>query len=133
AQKYGIDRATSDAFGLRSHLRADAAWQDGRFKAETVFVELDGQVLLERDEGIRPDSSSQRLAELKPVYTDNGIITAATASQLSDGAAALVLASEEACARHGLEPLARIRRVTAVGVDPDLMMEGPIVATTKML
>lgn len=133
ARKYGIDRETSDAFGLRSHRAADAAWNDGRFKSEIVELERDGRVLLARDEGIRPDSSPERLAALSPVYTDDGIITAATASQLSDGAAALLLASEEACEKHGLEPLARIRRATAVGVDPDIMMEGPIVATQMML
>lgn len=133
ARKYGVTREQSDAYGLRSHLAAHAAWESGQLKDEVVMVERAGVALLERDEGIRPDSSAERLASLAPVYQADGIITAASASQLSDGSSALVLASEAAVERLGLQPLAWVRRTVTVGVDPDVMLEGPIAATTALL
>jgi acetyl-CoA acetyltransferase family protein len=133
AQKYGVTREQSDEYGLRSHLSAHQAWENGYFKDEAVFVELNGSPLLERDEGIRPDSTIEKMATLKPVYTNDGIITAGSASQLSDGSSAVLLASEAACERYGLEPLAWIRRTFTVGADPNIMLEGPIIATTALL
>lgn len=133
AQKYAVTREDSDAYGLRSHLAAHAAWEAGRFDHEIVHVDGADGVPLTRDEGVRPDSTAERVAALRPVYAEDGIITAATASQLSDGSAAVLLASERLCAELGLEPLARVRRGIAVGVDPDIMMEGPILATELML
>jgi acetyl-CoA acetyltransferase family protein len=133
ARKYGVTREQSDAYGVRSHLRADAAWRSGAFKDETVLVERDGVAVLDRDEGIRPDSSIEALARLRPSYVEDGIINAGSASQLSDGSAAVVLAGEQAVERLGLTPLAWVRRTVFVGTDPDLMLEGPIAATTKLL
>jgi acetyl-CoA acetyltransferase family protein len=133
AVKYGVTREQSDAYGVRSHLAANAAWDDGRIKDEIVFVERDGVAVLERDEGIRPDSTVERAATLKPVYSEDGIITAASASQLSDGSSCVVLASEAAVERLGLQPLAWVRRVVSAGVDPDVMLEGPIEATKRLL
>lgn len=133
AQKYGVTRAESDAFGLRSHVLAHQAWENEHFKDEAVFVERDGVPILSRDEGIRGDSTAERMATLKPVYDEGGIITAGSSSQLSDGSSAVLLASEDACERYGLEPLAWVRRTVAVGADPDIMLEGPIHATTALL
>lgn len=133
ARKYGITRRASDEYGLRSHLLADEGWKQGRFDREVVFVEREGTVVLEHDEGIRADSTLERLAELRPAYEENGVITAASASQLSDGSAAVMIASEAAVERHGLEPLAWIRATATVGVDPEIMLEGPIVATSALL
>lgn len=133
ARKYGISREESDAWGLRSHLRAHRAWEQGRFVDEIVRVERDGAPLLDRDEGIRSDTTIERLSELRPSYEPEGVITAGSASQLSDGAAAVVLASEEVSERRGLEPLLWVRSAVAVGVDPGIMLEGPIEATTALL
>ncbi|MGY0499299.1 thiolase family protein [Nocardia sp. FBN12] len=133
AKHYGVTRAQSDAVGLRSHLRADQAWNTGRLKPQSVEIEIDGTSLLERDEGIRADSTDEKMAALTPAFDKNGIITAGSASQFSDGSAALLLASERAVEQYGLEPIAWIRRVVSVGVDPDLMLEGPIVATHRLL
>ena len=96
-------------------------------------MEQGGHVLLERDEGIRSDSTPDALAALSPAFEPDGIVTAGSSSQLSDGSAALVLASERACTELGLTPLAWVRSTVTVGMDPDLMMEGPIVATTALL
>jgi acetyl-CoA acetyltransferase family protein len=133
AAKYGVTRGQSDAYGVRSHLAAHAAWEDGRIKDEIVVVEREGVAVLERDEGIRPDSTIERAGTLKPVYTEDGIITAASSSQLSDGSSSVVLASEAAVERLGLQPLAWVRRVVSAGVDPDVMLEGPIEATKRLL
>ncbi|GAA5153993.1 thiolase family protein [Amycolatopsis dongchuanensis] len=133
ARAYGISRAESDAFGLRSHLRAHAAWENGIFDDHVVTVDGADGPLLARDEGIRGDSTAEKLAGLKPAFDADGIITAGSASQLSDGSAAVLLASERAIAENGLTPLAWIRRVVSVGTDPDLMLEGPIVATRRLL
>jgi len=92
-----------------------------------------GTVSVLRDGGIRPNTSYEKVAGLKPAFKEDGRITAATSSQISDGAAALLLASDEAVARHGLEPRARIVAMTAVGVDPTMMLTGPIPATQKAL
>jgi acetyl-CoA acetyltransferase family protein len=133
ARAYGITREESDAYGVRSHLRADAGWRSGAFADETVLVKRGGVALLDRDEGIRPDSSVEALARLRPSYVDDGIINAGSASQLSDGSSAVVVASEDMVERLGLSPLAWVRRTVFVGTDPDLMLEGPIAATTKLL
>ena len=133
ARKYNITRAASDEYGLRSHLLAHEGWSQGHFEHEIVFIERDGEPILERDQGIRADSTAERLAQLPPVYQDDGVITAASASQLSDGSAAIIVASEDAVSRHGLEPLAWIKATATVGVDPEIMLEGPIAATTTLL
>jgi acetyl-CoA C-acetyltransferase len=141
AQEYGITREDADRFGLRSQQLAARAWQEGRFDREVVPVDapvLDAEgkptgetVRVARDEGIR-DSSLEKLATLKAVM-EGGIHTAATSSQVTDGASAVLLASEEAVKRHGLTPRARIADATIVGVDPVTMLKGPIPVTRKLL
>jgi 3-oxoadipyl-CoA thiolase len=124
----GITRADSDAFALRSHQRAVAATEAGRFTAEIVPV---GDVKV--DEGPRPSTSLEKLAKLKPAFRDGGIVTAGSSSPLSDGAAAIVVASAAAVERHGLTPRARIVASASAGVEPHLMGLGPVPATQKAL
>lgn len=133
AKKYGITREEADDFGVQSHVRADAAWANGDFDDEIVMVHGADGPLLTRDEGIRPDSSVEKAAGLKPAFDPEGIVTAANASQLSDGAATLLLASEEFCTSRNLQPLAWITATASTGSDPDFMLEGPLSATESVL
>ena len=122
ASKWGVTRGESDAFGLRSQQLAAAAWTEGRFDREVAPVDD-----VARDEGLR-ETSLDALGELKPVL-EGGIHTAGTSSQISDGAAAVVVCSADKAAALGLRPRARVRTQTLVGVDPVLMLTGPIDAT----
>jgi acetyl-CoA acetyltransferase family protein len=128
----GISREDSDAFALRSHESATAAMKDGRFDAELVAVETPAGPVT-ADEGPRADTSLERLAKLKPAFREGGVVTAGSSSPLSDGAAALIVASEEAVKRHGLTPRARIVTAATGGVPPSVMGLGPVVATQKAL
>jgi acetyl-CoA acetyltransferase family protein len=128
----GITRADSDAFALRSHQRAVAAQEAGRFDGELVEVPTaNGPV--QRDEGPRPGTSLESLAKLRTVFRRDGIVTAGSSSPLSDGAAALVLASGEAVRRHNLRPRARVAGAASAGVAPHLMGLGPVPAPEKLL
>ncbi|PIB90054.1 MULTISPECIES: thiolase family protein [unclassified Caulobacter] len=140
ADKYGFDRDVLDDFAAESHRRAAAATDAGRFVAETVAVpvaelcEKDWEGPrdpLEADQTIRRDTSREKLSTLKTSFREQGRITAGNASQISDGAAVVLLASEAAVKRFNLTPLARIRSVAVVGADPTLMLEGPIAASRK--
>lgn len=137
AEKWGISREECDRFSYESHMKAHKAWEEGRFGAEVVPVEVPdgegGTKVFERDEGIRPDTSMEALAALPPAFMEGGIVTAGNSSQISDGAAAVLLASTEKAERLGLEPMARVVAQAAVGVDPVLMLTGPIPATEKVL
>ena len=133
AEKYGVLREEVDLYGVQSHLRADAAWNDGVFDAEIAWVDAPDGSRLTRDEGIRPDSSVEAAARLKPAFEAGGITTAANSSQLSDGAATLMLASEDFCDQNGLQPLAWITHTAATGTDPNFMFEGPITSTERVL
>ncbi|HUW15527.1 MAG TPA: thiolase family protein, partial [Actinomycetes bacterium] len=137
AEKWGIDRETNDAFSVESHLRAARATDEGRFETEIVPVPIttdDGERLFARDEGIRPDSSAEKLAQLKPAFKpDGGVITAGNSSQITDGAAAALIMSEEKADALGLRPRARFHAFALAGVDPVMMLTGPIPATTKVL
>ena len=124
----GITREDSDAFSLRSHQRAVAATEAGRFAAEIVPV---GDVRV--DEGPRASTSLEKLATLRTVFRPDGIVTAGSSSPLSDGAAAIVVASEEAVERHGLTPRARVVASASAGVQPHVMGLGPVPATQKVL
>jgi acetyl-CoA acetyltransferase family protein len=118
---------------VRSHRLAAAALQAGRFEAEMIPMELDGQVR-RGDQGIRPGTDTGQLAALRPAFRrEGGRITAGTSSPLSDGAAGVLVASREAVQRHGLKARARILDQTTVGVDPVIMLTGPIPATRKLL
>ena len=127
-----ITREDSDRFALRSHERALAAQQEGRFDAEIVPVETpDGTV--KNDEGPRADTSLEQLGALKPVFSKEGIVTAGSSSPLTDGAAAIVVASEAAVERHGLRARARVVGSASAGVAPSTMGLGPVPATQKVL
>src|SRR5829696_1601845 len=111
-REYGVGRQDQDAWAARSHERAAAAWESGRFADEVVAVDVPQRrgdpVVVERDEGIRPGTTAEKLAGLKPAFTPEGSVTAGNASQISDGGCAVVVASEAAVQRLGLTPLARI-------------------------
>ncbi|MFG3340778.1 thiolase family protein [Glycomyces sp. NPDC048151] len=127
ADEFGIGREAQDAFALRSHRLAHAAWEAGRFDDEVLKLpELD------RDEGVRPQSSLEALAALRPVFRPEGTVTAGNASPLSDGAAALVIGDEAAAEAHG-RPLARIVARAVVGVEPRRYGIGPVEAARKAL
>ncbi len=119
-REYGVGREAQDAWAARSHERAAAAWDAGRFDDEVIAVEIPQRrgepTVFARDEGIRPDTTLERLAGLAPAFTDDGSVTAGNASQISDGACAVVVASEAAVERLSLEPLARIE---AYGMSAD--------------
>ncbi len=130
ADELAIDRAEQDAFAAASHQRAAAAWTAGHFDAEVVPV--DG-VHLVRDECIRPDSTVESLAKLKPVFRPSGTVTAGNASPMNDGAAALLLASPRGAARAGVAPLARIVSRATAGVEPHRYGIGPVEAANTAL
>ncbi|HUY54914.1 MAG TPA: acetyl-CoA C-acyltransferase [Candidatus Nanopelagicaceae bacterium] len=132
AQQYRIARSDQDLFALASHRKAVAAQDAGRFADELVPVATAG-ALVERDEGPRGDTSLERLGQLKPVFAAGGSVTAGNSSPLNDGAAALLLASQEFAGEHQLRQLARIRSVAVAGVPPRIMGIGPVPATSKAL
>jgi 3-oxoadipyl-CoA thiolase len=128
----GITREDSDQFALRSHTRALAAIDAGRFEREIVPVPVkDGTVTV--DEGPRRSTTLEKLGKLRTVFRADGIVTAGSSSPLSDGAAALVLASEAAVERYGLTPRARVIAGASAGVEPHVMGLGPVPATEKVL
>ncbi|MFD0064663.1 acetyl-CoA C-acetyltransferase [Streptomyces sp. NPDC056637] len=127
AEKWGVSREDMERFALTSHQRALAAQADGVFDAEIV-----PSFGLTADEGPRADTTLEKMAGLRTL-TDDGRLTAAVSSQISDGAAALLIASEDAVRRHGLTPLARVHSMAVVGSDPIQMLTGPIPATQKVL
>ena len=131
-KKYGISRADADEFALRSHRKAVAAQEAGRFVDEIVPVELEKSVL-EEDEGPRADTSLEALALLKPVFQANGTVTAGNSSQTSDGAAAALVMSDTYARRLGLKPKARLVGFATAGVPPEIMGIGPVVAIPKAL
>jgi acetyl-CoA C-acetyltransferase len=130
ADRYGITREQMDLYAAGSHLKAVAAAREGRFAAELAAVE--GRKPLEADEGPRSDSTVQALASLAPVFRKDGRLTAGNSSQISDGAAAVVVASGRALQRHGLRPLARITGAAAGGVDPQWMLMAPAEAAANL-
>jgi acetyl-CoA acyltransferase len=136
AEKWGISREDNDRFSVESHRRADRATQEGRFEREIVPVDVvtdDGSERMTRDEGIRADSSLDTLGKLKPAFKADGVVTAANSSQITDGAAAVLIMSEEKANSLGLVPRARFHAFALAGVDPVMMLTGPIPATTKVL
>jgi acetyl-CoA acyltransferase len=136
AERYGISREDQDAFALRSHQRAVAAREDGRFDEEIVAVEArQGRetVTVEADEGPRADTSLEKLAKLRPTFREGGTVTAGNASGVNDGAVALLVASGEAVERHGLTPLAKVVTSNTAGVEPRVMGIGPVPATRGLL
>jgi acetyl-CoA acetyltransferase family protein len=130
ASKYSISREEQDAFAVRSHRQAAAAWDVGRYAAEVVPVEGTD---LARDECIRPDSTIEALAKLRPAFRPDGTVTAGNASPLNDGAAAVLLGDAEAARRAGREPLARIVARAVSAVEPPLYGIGPVAAANTAL
>ena len=135
AAKYRIPREKQDEFALRSHQRALAAQEAGRYRAELLPVTVPGKqaVVVERDEGPRADTSLEKLSKLKPAFRDGGTVTAGNSSSLNDGAAAILLASARKAAELGLKPIARVVAAASAGVDPREMGMGPVPATQKAL
>jgi acetyl-CoA acetyltransferase family protein len=137
AEAYGIGREEQDAFALESHRKAVRAWETGRFADEIVPVEIPQRkgpaLVVDRDEGPRPDSSLEKLGGLKPAFRKGGSVTAGNSSSLNDGAAALLLASPEAAKELGLTPIARLVGGASAGVDPRQMGIGPVPAVRKLL
>ncbi|WP_280231102.1 thiolase family protein [Nocardia cyriacigeorgica] len=133
AEKWSLSRAELDAFAARSHERAAAAQDSGLFRDQTVPITTPEGAVISQDEGIRRGTTVERLAELKTVFKADGVIHAGNASQISDGAAALLVVSDEFAARHDLTPLARVHTAVLAGSDPVIMLDAPIPATEKAL
>jgi len=132
ADQWEIPRSELDELAVRSHRLAAKATEEGRFERETVPFKVNGSTYV-ADQGIRPDTSLEALAALKPAFKEDGRITAGNSSQISDGAAAILLMSREKADQLGVTPRARIVDQTTVGVDPVTMLTGPIPATQKIL
>jgi acetyl-CoA acyltransferase len=132
ARKYQITREAQQDFAIRSHKRAAAAWQAGRFADEVVAIETPAGTV-DRDGTIRPDTDQDALSGLKPAFDAEGTVTAGTSSPLTDGASATLVTSEDYARAHGLPILARIRSSAVSGCDPTIMGIGPVPATRKAL
>ncbi|MEZ4380248.1 MAG: thiolase family protein [Nannocystaceae bacterium] len=136
AEKYGISREACDEYGLRSQKTWAAAQEAGRFEAEMAPVEVKtrkGVVAFKVDEHPRPDTTLEGMGKLRPVFKKDGVVTAGNASGISDGAGAIIIASEEAVKRHNLTPLARLVAFHVAGVDPSIMGIGPVPAIRGVL
>jgi acetyl-CoA acyltransferase len=132
AETWEIPRSEMDELAVRSHRLAHRATEEGRFERETIPFQVNGSTYVS-DQGIRPDTSLEALAGLKPAFKPDGRVTAGNASQISDGAAAVLLMSADKARELGVAPRARIVDQTTVGVDPVMMLTGPIPATRKLL
>jgi acetyl-CoA C-acetyltransferase len=136
AKKYGFEREVLDQFALESHRRAAAATERGKFDSEIVPLEVvtpEGETMIHKiDEGIRFDATIEKIGSVKQLQ-EGGVITAANASQICDGAAALLVVNGQALRTHGLTPLARIHQMTVLGHDPVIMLEAPLPATERAL
>jgi acetyl-CoA acetyltransferase family protein len=132
ADQWEITRHELDELAVRSHRNAARATDDGLFEREIVPFQVNGDTYV-ADQGIRPDTNLEALSQLKPAFKPDGKITAGNSSQISDGAAAVMLTTPEKAAELGLTPRARIVDQTTVGCDPVKMLEGPIPATRKLL
>lgn len=132
AERYGITREEQEAFAVESQRRAAAARAEGRLDDEIVPVEAGG-ARIGSDGCIREDTSLEGLADLKPAFTEGGTVTAGTSSPLTDGAAAVVVCSEEYAGEHGMQPLARVKSVAVSGCAPEVMGLGPVGASRKAL
>jgi acetyl-CoA acetyltransferase family protein len=132
AAEWEVPRSELDELAVQSHAKAARATEEGWFEREIVPISVDGDTYA-TDQGIRPDTNLEVLAQLKPAFKPDGVITAGNSSQISDGAAAVLLMSREKADELGLKPRARILDQTTVGCDPVKMLEGPIPATAKLL
>jgi len=137
AEKYKITREESDTMAAWSHTKAARATQDGKFKEEIYPITINRKkkenFIFENDEGIRPDSTAEKLSNLRPVFKDDGLVTAGNASQITDGAAAVVVMDKDLAAEHGIKPLGTITGYNTGGVKPELVMEAPIPTVQELL
>jgi acetyl-CoA acetyltransferase family protein len=138
AKKYGITRQEADQFAVLSHQRASDATEAGKFKGEIVVVEgydrkKDCKVTVDRDQGIRPGTSMEKLARLNPMAGEDGVLTPGTASQIADGASAVLICNEKGLKKLGLTPKSKIVSMALAGTDPVIMLEGPIPASQRAL
>lgn len=133
AEQWGLTREDVDRYALESHARAAAAQDAGAFEDQIVPITLADGTVVSEDEGIRRGGTLEQLGELKTVFREDGVVTAANASQVSDGAAALLVMTREKADELGLTPLARVHTAVVVGTDPVIMLTGPIPATEKAL
>jgi acetyl-CoA acyltransferase len=136
AAKWGMSREDLDRIGCDSHTRAARAATEGRFDSQIIPIEAktdEGPAVVQRDEGIRPDTSMEILGSLKPAFQEDGVVTAGNSSQITDGAAALLITSPERAKEFGWEPKARFVSFSLAGTNPVMMLEGPIPATEKAL
>ncbi|NNU84309.1 acetyl-CoA C-acetyltransferase [Geobacillus sp. BMUD] len=144
AKKYGVSREDQDAFAVRSHQRAAKAIAEGKFNEEIVPVEVvvrkvennklvEETIVFAQDEGVRPDTNMETLAKLRPAFAVNGTVTAGNASQMSDGAAAVMVMDREKAESLGLKPLGKFRSFAVAGVPPEVMGIGPVAAVPKAL
>jgi len=132
AEKFKVTRKDADELSFLSHKKSIKAQENGLFKDEIVPIDIKGKIF-DRDEGPRPDTTIEKLGTLKPVFKKDGVVTAGNASQISDGASAVVVASKDKVSELGLKPLARIVDYTTSGLAPELVMEAPIPAVRKLL
>ena len=136
AERFQVTREQADELAFLSHMKAHAATIDGRFEKEIVpyvIKSKKGDIVFKQDEGIRNDTSREALAKLRPSFKENGVVTAGNASQLSDGAAALVISSRKYAEEHGIRPMAEVIGYHTGGVKPELIMEAPIPTTRELL
>ncbi len=136
AEKYGLSREEVDAFALRSNKLASEATRNGDFKNEILPIEIKQRkgdpINFDKDEGPREDTSLEKLAKLRPVFREGGLVTAGNASQISDGASALIIMSRDYAETNSFEPLARITEYESGGCAPELVMDAPVVTTRKL-
>ena len=137
AEKWSLNRDMLDDYAFESHRRAAAAVKENRLTSQILPIEVDQDnsepTIVDRDQGVRMEPDRQKMASLKPVFKEGGVITAGNSSQISDGAAALLLASENAVKQYNLKPMVRILARTVVGSDPVIMLDAPIPATRRIL
>jgi len=133
AERWGLSRSELDDFSYLSHLKAMHAVQEGHFEEQIMPLKLPQGIVVRVDEGVRMPPDREKMSELKPAFKPDGVITAGNASQISDGAAALVLASPKAVGRYNLSPMARVVARDVIGSDPVYMLDGPIAATRRVL
>jgi acetyl-CoA acyltransferase 2 len=136
AEKYGVTRTEADEVAYQSQVRAKKAWDEGRFEAEIAPITLKsrkGDVVFNTDEHMRPDTTRETLAKLKPYFKQDGLVTAGNASGIGDGAAAVVISSQKWAESNGVKPIGRLVSWGVVGVEPDIMGIGPAPASRKAL
>mgnify|MGYP001206602307 CR=1 FL=1 len=143
ARRFDISRQDQDAFAERSHKRAAKAWKEGKFDDEIVPVEVinreigpdnkvhERSIIFKQDEGVRADTTTEILSKLKPAFANKGTVTAGNASQMSDGAASVLVMEHEKAKAEGLSPLVRFRSFAVAGVEPEIMGVGPVEAIPK--